>query len=248
MKIEILGCSGGKTNTANLPSFLIDGKILLDCGGVCSTLSLNKQLNIEAVFISHSHSDHICDLPFLADNFSIAGKRLVVYASEFTVDVLKNNIFNNRVWPDFTEIPDKDDPVLELKKVKEGDKLTVCDYQFEFFDVYHTEGSIGFLVKNMGKTFAYTADTCKTNGLWEKLKHKGATSVITECSFPVNRSKLAALSKHLSVADFIEEYEQMAGFDNVFVFHLKPHYRDIIEKELSGIKAVILKDGDVIEV
>ncbi len=248
MKVEVLGCSGGKTDSANLPSFLIDGELLLDCGSVCSVLPLKKQLKIKAILVSHAHFDHICDLPFLVDNFSIAGKKINVFASEKTVELLKKNVFNNSVWPDFTEIPDKDAPVLQFNSVKEGEELEINGYKVEFFKVFHTEGSMGFIVRNNKSVLAYTADTSKADNLWEYLKLRGVQTVITECSFPTERKKLADLSNHLSVPDFLNEYRRMGGIEKVYVFHLKPHYREVIEKELKNFDAVLLKEGDIIEV
>ncbi len=248
MKIEVLGCSGGKTGNSYLPSFLIDGKILFDCGSVCSILPLERQLNIEVVFLSHSHFDHICDLPFLADNLSIAGKQIKVYASEKTIEIIKRNVFNNETWPDFTTIPDKEKPVIEFVSVKVGNMVKMGDYTIEFFNVFHTQGSIGFIIKKGKTAIAYTADTYKENGLWDNLKAKGVNAIITECSFPTDRKELATLSNHLSVPDFTAEYKKMAGIDKIFVFHLKPHYRKTIEKELSQLGVIVLKDGDVIEV
>ena len=248
MKIEVLGCSGGKANGANLPSFLVDGKLLLDCGSACSVLDLERQLNIKAVFISHAHFDHICDLPFLVDNFSIAGKKVTVYASEHTVNLIRNNVFNNSIWPDFTLIPERSSPVLQLVSVKEGETVKIGDFPVEFFKVFHTEGSMGFMVKKGDKVFAYTSDTYRIGGLWNFLESKRVTSVITECSFPSNRKGLAALSNHLSVPDFLAEYSEKRKIDKIYVFHLKPHYKRDIEKELKNLGVAILKDGDVIEV
>ncbi len=248
MRVEVLGCSGGKTQSASLPSFLIDGRILLDCGSVCSALSLERQLNLKAILISHAHFDHICDLPFLVDNFSIASKQIKVYSSEKTIEILKENVFNGRIWPDFTKIPSSEFSVLEFVKVDDGKILRIDSYVIEFFHVIHTEGSIGFIVSDGQSSFAYTADTFKTNGLWDFLKEKGVKSVITECSFPAERKELAVLSKHLSVPDFLNELSKMNGIENVYVFHLKPHYRELIDRELSKHNVILLKDGDILEV
>jgi len=248
MKIEVLGCSGGKTNGANLPSFFVDGKFLFDCGSVCSALPLERQLEIEAVFLSHSHFDHICDLPFLVDNFSIAGKKLKIYASDETINLLSVCMFNGKIWPDFTKIPDTKSPSLEFVKVNVGESVLLGEYKIDFFKVFHTKGSIGFIIWKGNNGLAYTADTYKSDGLWNALAKMGVKSVITECSFPKQRKNLSELSKHLSTEDFKEEFRKMKGFDNVFIFHTKPHYRRQIEKELEGLNVKVLKDGDVFEV
>ncbi len=248
MKIEVLGCSGGKTKDANLPSFLIENKFLFDCGSVCSVLPLERQLEIDSVFLSHSHFDHVCDLPFLVDNFSIAGKKLKVYASQETITTLKEYVFNGKIWPDFTEIPDAESPSLKFVKVNLGESILLGEYKIDFFRVFHTKGSIGFIVWKGEKSIAYTADTYRSDGLWRDLVNLGVKSVITECSFPEERKDLSKISNHLSTHDFREEIKKMNGFENIFVFHTKPHYRKKIEEELKGLNVKILKDGDVFEV
>ncbi len=248
MRIRVLGASGGKSKTSNLPSFLINNTILLDCGSVCSALTLNEQLNINSIFVSHSHFDHICDLPFLADNLSIAGKRVMVFGSIQTLSLLKNHIFNNTIWPDFTTIPTSEQPAIILKEVKEGERIEVNEVEIEPFKVIHTEGSMGFIVSDGKTSIAYTSDTYKTNGLWEKLIKKGVKAVITECSFPSQRDELAKVSKHLSSATLKEELSRMKGFGRIFVFHIKPHYLKEIKGELTNQNVHILQDSEEIEV
>ncbi|BBB33027.1 3',5'-cyclic-nucleotide phosphodiesterase [Thermotomaculum hydrothermale] len=248
MKVEVLGCSGGKDKNSNLPSFLIDGKILFDCGSVCSSLSVERQGDIEVCFISHAHFDHICDLPFVADNLSISGKNLRIFATKETLKLISENVFNGKIWPDFRKIPDRENPTLIFEEVSDGEVLKIEGYEIEFFNVYHTEGSIGFIISDEKSKLAYTADTYQTNGLWKKLYEKGVKSIITECSFPSKRGKIAEVSYHLSVETFIQELKKMDKFDNIFVFHLKPHYKDLIEKELKSFDVKILKDGEIIEI
>ncbi len=248
MKIEVLGCSGGKINSSNLPAFLVDEKILLDCGTVCSVLSLERQTNIEGVFISHSHFDHINDLPFLIDNLSIAGKTLKIFASGDTNQVLKEHIFNDRIWPDFTKIPDEKKPVLSFNNVFEERTITFHGYRITPFSVFHIQGSLGFVFEKNGSVFAYTSDMSRTDGLWEKLINLGVKTVITECSFPEGKDWLARVSSHLSVKELRAEIERMERFENVYIFHAKPHFRNLIEKEVSGLNVYVLNDGDILEV
>ncbi|RLE24517.1 MAG: 3',5'-cyclic-nucleotide phosphodiesterase, partial [Acidobacteria bacterium] len=68
MKIKAVGTSGGKTIRNLLTTFLVDNTLALDCGSVCTGLTLSQQLEIKDVFVSHVHMDHIGELPLLVDN------------------------------------------------------------------------------------------------------------------------------------------------------------------------------------
>ena len=67
MRINILGCGGSKGNGSRPTAFLIDGKLLLDCGTATEVLSLKEFALIDKIIVSHAHIDHIGDLPFIAN-------------------------------------------------------------------------------------------------------------------------------------------------------------------------------------
>ena len=68
MLFEVLGCHGGSVPHRRLPSFLINGHLLLEAGSVTSALPLGAQAGIEHVLLSHAHLDHTVGLAFLVDN------------------------------------------------------------------------------------------------------------------------------------------------------------------------------------
>ncbi|HPS93991.1 MAG TPA: MBL fold metallo-hydrolase, partial [Deltaproteobacteria bacterium] len=67
MRIEILGCSGSVMPGFNTTSILINGKILIDVGSAASVLPESSLAQIRNILITHSHIDHIKELPFLID-------------------------------------------------------------------------------------------------------------------------------------------------------------------------------------
>ena len=69
MEIKILGCSGAKSVGRSPTNFLIDNRILIDCGSVVSKLS-SKDIGdrLECMLLTHSHFDHIMELPFISIN------------------------------------------------------------------------------------------------------------------------------------------------------------------------------------
>ena len=119
MKFRVLGCSGGIGGNLHTTSFLIDHDILIDAGtGVCE-LSLAELSAIDHIFITHSHIDHICNLPLLLDSVSSMRKRpVIVYATCETLEILKVHIFNWEVWPDFSLIPNAEQPVMRYQPIK----------------------------------------------------------------------------------------------------------------------------------
>ena len=64
MKIRVLGCDGGELKGYFPVAFLINDHLLFEAGSVTSKLSLQEQLKIKEIIISHSHLDHIKDLCF----------------------------------------------------------------------------------------------------------------------------------------------------------------------------------------
>ena len=60
------------------------------------------------------------DLPFLIDNnFSAPGFTLSIHAIAEVIASMKNHLFNNHTWPDFTSLPNDLTPVLKLVEVPE---------------------------------------------------------------------------------------------------------------------------------
>ena len=111
MKLHVLGCHGGELPKYKTTCFLIDEILALDAGALTGTLSLEKLLRVDHILISHSHFDHVKDLPLLAD--LMVGRRdrpIRVHASRECSRTLRENMFNDFLWPDFTRIPTKRRP------------------------------------------------------------------------------------------------------------------------------------------
>ena len=120
MKLRVLGCYGGNVPELGMTSFLLNDSVCLDAGFVSGALSLREQVKVKDVIISHSHLDHTCSLPFLIDNnFSAPGFILRIYAIREVIASMKNHLFNNHTWPDFTCLPNDLTPVLKLVEIPE---------------------------------------------------------------------------------------------------------------------------------
>ena len=69
MKLRVLGCGGGIGGSfVHTTALLVDHDILIDAGTGLTTLTLAEMAQIEHVFITHSHLDHLAALPLMIDS------------------------------------------------------------------------------------------------------------------------------------------------------------------------------------
>ena len=133
MKLQVLGCHGGELPKHKTTCFLIDDVLALDAGALCASLPLERLSRVDHVLVSHSHFDHVKDLPLLAD--LIVGRRkkpVTIHASTECARTLRDNMFNDSLWPDFTRIPTRKNPVLTIKPFRPGSRFKVGKYTVQW--------------------------------------------------------------------------------------------------------------------
>ena len=150
--------------------------------------------------ISHSHLDHTCSLPFLIDNnFSAPGFTLRIYAIPEVIASMKNHLFNNHTWPDFTCLPNDLTPVLKLIEVPAEVPFRVNGLSIRPVEVDHIVPTTGFIVEDKTGSVAYSSDTAPTDRFWELVNEtRNLKAVITETSFPNELQDLANVSGHMT--------------------------------------------------
>ncbi|MEO0578562.1 MAG: MBL fold metallo-hydrolase, partial [Pseudomonadota bacterium] len=129
MQVRILGCSGGIGAGGRTASMLVNGELLLDAGTGVGDLTLDELRGIRAVLLTHSHLDHIASLPLFLDSVFGSGRRepVVVYARSETIAALKQHIFNWVIWPDFTQLPSPQAPILRFEPFEPDQVMEICD-------------------------------------------------------------------------------------------------------------------------
>ena len=133
MKLRILGCSGGIGGNMRTTTMLLDHDILIDAGTGVGDLSLAEMVAIDHVFLTHSHLDHIASIPFLLDSVGfMRDNPLVVHATAETIAILKQHIFNWQIWPDFTEIPNSNQPCLHFETISLGQTVDMKGFRVSF--------------------------------------------------------------------------------------------------------------------
>lgn len=240
MEIKILGCYGGQLPRKRTTSFLIEGTTLVDAGGVTDALGIEDQRHIDNILVSHSHLDHVKDIPMLADN--VIGSRpapITVISHQPVIDALANHVMNNVVWPDFTVIPTKDQPVVAYRVEPEEHKFKVGELTVEFVGVKHPVPTCGMFITKGNATLLYTADTGPTERIWQKAQEYKNTlrAVITEVSFPDYMANLSLMSGHLSPCHLPAELAKLGRDDiPVYLYHFKPAFEIDLKKEVKALK------------
>lgn len=255
--IKILGASGSKAKNHNTTSFQIFKDIIIDAGNVLNALG-NETKDINHIFLTHSHADHIADLPFIIETFfEERSSPLTIYALEETIDVLQKHSFNNKIWPDFTKIKllKNDNFSLILKPIKINETINIHNYFIKAIHAEHIAGSCGYIVTKKNQSFIISGDTYINPILWEEINNnKTIKSLIIECSFPDKLENLATLTKHLTPSLIAKQLQNLKRKDiSIFFYHLKPTYKkellnDIKKHKLLNYHGKILKEGDVIHI
>jgi ribonuclease BN (tRNA processing enzyme) len=253
LRIKVLGAAGSEVPGHNCPAFLIDGKILLDAGTIAVSLNIREEHSLEWILLTHAHLDHIKGIPFLLDNLVTrsTGNTITVLSGKDVLDDLKKNIFNDRIWPDFSRIPTPARPVLRYKSIGTTRPVMIDGYKVTMEKVHHTVPAYGYIIEKDGKkSIAYTGDTGPTHRFWERMSAHEVKCLIMETSFPNRLEKLALASGHLTPSLLEKEIAKMSPPpEKIFIMHVKPQYLQEIEVEIQALEhdnIEFLKDGEVI--
>lgn len=243
MKIRVLGCYGGNVPNHGMTSFLVNGNVCLDAGWVSGALSLREQVKVKDVVISHSHLDHTCSLPFLIDNnFSAEGFELRIYAIPEVIATMRDHLFNNHTWPDFTCLPNDLTPVLKLVEIPIEEPFRVNGITLRAIHVSHIVPTTGFLVEDKEGVVAYSSDTGPTERFWEVVnKTRKLKAVITETSFPNELQDLADVSGHMTPQTLDVELDKLERDVPVYLYGAKPRHLTRIHKQVGALKRKRLK-------
>jgi ribonuclease BN (tRNA processing enzyme) len=238
MKFKVLGCYGGNIPGHGMTSFLVNDSLALDAGWVSGALSLKEQVKVKDILISHSHLDHTCTLPFLIDNnFSAPGFSLRIYAIPEVIAAMKNHLFNNHTWPDFTCIPNDMTPVLKLVDIAEEKPFAINGLTIRAMRVSHIVPTTGFIIEDKKSAIAFSSDTGPTQKFWDLVNEtRNVRAVITETSFPNELQDLANASGHMTPISLGQELEKLKLDVPVYLYGCKPKHLDVIKRQIRALK------------
>lgn len=236
MKLRVLGCSGGIGGNLRTTSFLLDHDVLIDAGTGVGELGLSELKEIDHVFITHSHLDHIACLPLLIDSVGFMRDHpLTVYAIAETLDILKQNIFNWKVWPDFSQIPNVEQPYLRFQTISLSETITLGGRMITAIPALHTVPAVGFHLDSGRASLVFSGDTTINDASWEVVNRiENLRYLIIETAFSDSERELAILSRHLCPSMLAEELLKFRGDAEIYITHLKPGEVELTMRQIEA--------------
>lgn len=234
MKLRVLGCSGGIGGAQRTTSFLLDDDILVDAGTGVSELSLSELAAIDYVFISHSHLDHIACLPMMIDStWMMRDRPVTLYATGEVLEILRQHIFNWKIWPDFAEIPNVQKPSMRYQAIQVGEAVTIGSRKITAIPANHVVPAVGYHLDSGVASLVYSGDTTTNDALWEVVNRiVNLRYLIIESAFADHEKNLAVLSKHLCPELLVEELAKLERPAEIFITHIKPDELELTMQEI----------------
>lgn len=236
MQVRVLGCSGGIGADLRTTAFLVDDDILVDAGTGVGDLTPEQMQRIRHVFVTHSHLDHVCSIPLLANSlFDRLDEGLVIHGPQAAIDALRRHLFNGEIWPDFSVLPDPERPVLRFEPIEPGASRSIEGRTFEAIEVRHAVPAVGYRCADTSGTVCFSGDTSSNDTLWSALNAAGALDLlIVEVGYPDADEPQARQALHYCPRLLAADLDRFEGTPRIAVTHLKPGHEDRTMAELRA--------------
>lgn len=240
MNIKILGAHRCESRNTRYSTLLIDDVLVLDGGGITSSLSLEAQQRLKAVLLTHQHYDHVRDVLALAMNLYLSDNAVDVYSALPARDVLGSHFFDGDLFPNFLETP-QENPVVKYTVIEPLQAFQVGGYSVTAVPVNHSVPTVGYQVTAPdGKSVFYTSDTGP--GLGDCWKQVSPQLLVTELTVPDSFKEFCQRSGHLCPGLLKQElltFRELKGYlPQVVTVHMSP----FLEEEIKAEIAVVAED------
>jgi ribonuclease BN (tRNA processing enzyme) len=237
MKVLFLGAHNTESRNTRLTSLLVDGILALDAGAITSSLSLDRQLKLKAVLITHQHYDHIGDIPLLAMNLFLNTASIDVYSIQSVGDGLSGHLLNGSLYPKFMEEPEGK-PAIKFHAVKPYQEFEVAGYSVLPLPVAHSVPAVGYRVTSSdNKELFYTGDTGP--GLADCWRYISPRLIVIEVTASNRFEQFGREKGHLTPSLLKEEllgFQKVKGYlPDVVSVHMNPGLESEIEAELAAV-------------
>lgn len=247
MNLRVLGCSGGSARDRHPTSFLIDDRIAIDAGAVTANLAQEEQERVDHVVLSHAHLDHVANLPFLLDNrFARQTQPIRIYGPSESLKNLRSDLFNNRVWPDFTALHNRKSISLETIEVEPGVPFRVENLTMTASAMIHPVPCQGYLIDDGRNAIYIAGDTGSVEPVKRAIDgNDRVRAIVLEVSWPDRMDELSRISGHLTPSMLAAAWP-IHPTARVLITHIKPFHFDEVCAEIARLdlpRVEILADG-----
>ena len=245
MRVRVLGCSGAIARDCKTTSFLVDQDVLIDAGTGVGDLTREEMLRIHDVFLTHSHLDHVACLPLMVDTIAAAraGQPLCVHALPETIAALRQHLFNDLIWPDFTRLPSAESPLVTFHPLEPGATRQVQGRTIEALPAEHSVPAVGYAARGADAKapwWVFSGDTERNPAFWQRINQMPVAALVIETAFSNRERELARLAKHLSPEVLADELDQIRAASRypIYITHTKPAETESIMREIAQFDQV----------
>lgn len=239
MDVRVLGCSGGIGGwQQRTTSLMVDHDILIDCGTGAGVLSVEELVGIDHVFLTHAHLDHIALLPLLVDTVGDMREHpITLYATDATLKLLRSHIFNWLIWPDFTAIPDRNNPFLRMQPLRVGETVHLGDRRITPIPALHSVPAVGYCASSDTGSLVFSGDTTISESMIEAVNRIGDLRyLLVETAFSNSQHDLALAARHLCPSMLHRLLDRLSVDPEVYITHLKPGFVERTIEEVLAYK------------
>jgi ribonuclease BN (tRNA processing enzyme) len=215
---------------------LVNDTIALDAGSLTQSLSIEEQVRVSSIILTHSHMDHTNALPFFIENvFGRTDEPVKIFASAATIYAIRKYLFNNEVWPDFSRLPNHLLPSVQFEELEPEVPRVLAGVKFTPIPVNHVIPTFGFLIEQEDVAVLWSSDTGPTQRFWEVANSTPhLKAVFIETSFDNGMQEVADVSLHLTPRTVAVELEKLRRPVPVYLHHLKPTCVEKIHAEVGA--------------
>lgn len=231
MQLTVLGSSASYAGVGQACSgYLLEGggaRVLLDCGnGVLAHLArVADPLTLDAVFVTHQHSDHFADVFALQALLRYApsgpAAPLPLYVPDGLMDRMKC-LQSDRGAAEM-------DAAFHTRIMEARQPITVKGLTVTPIPVEHSDPTYALRAEADGARFVYTTDSAFTDDV--VVAAQGADLMLAEATLP---EKYAGMAPHLTARQ-AGELARRAGAKRLVLTHIWPtNDRDEARRSASG--------------
>lgn len=239
MQVRVLGCSGGIGPGLRTTTVLLDDDVLIDAGTGVGDLSLSEMQQLQHVFLTHAHLDHVCGVAFAADNLlGLIREPITVHGIPPTIRAVRSHIFNWEIWPDFSNLPKFENPSIVFSTTRVGALHELGrGRRLQSFEVRHSVPATGYAVTSeSGAVFAFTGDTGSHLPMWRFLSELPRLDyLMIDVAFGDEQEELGVVARHFTPGRLAADLANLGHRPEILLTHHKPGSEERIREQCADV-------------